>query len=278
MTVGVIGLGLMGASFCLALKKINQKIYGADINDETVCYALSNGIIDCELNEQNAKEIDLLVVAVFPESFVGAIEKVLPLLKNSATVIDFCGTKRKIVQKMTEFSSTFPDLSFIGGHPMAGKEVSGIKNASADLFASASMIFVPVKVETKKIEELKKLFLKIGFERVIQTDSENHDAMIAYTSQLCHVVSNAFIKNSTAKKHLGYSAGSYKDMTRVARLDPVMWSELMSENSDKLYSELDELIQNLNAYKDALKNRDKQKLKSLLEEGNNAKLSIDDKE
>ena len=278
MIVGVIGLGLMGASFCLALKKNNHIVYGADICEQTQKYAKSNGIIDDFLCEENAKEVDLLVVSVFPESFKCATEKVLPWLKKSAIVIDFCGIKRKITDQMKEFSKTFPDLTFVGGHPMAGKEVSGIKNASQSLFQDASMIFVPVKAEEKQLDILKKLFSEVGFSQIVETDSENHDAMIAYTSQLCHVVSNAFIKNSTAKKHLGYSAGSYKDMTRVAKLNPTMWTELMSENSDKLCVELDELITNLNKYKQALELGDKDKLKALLEEGNITKVSIDDKE
>lgn len=278
MTIGVVGLGLMGASFCLALKKTNRKVYGIDLSEETLNYALSNGIVDGVLTKDSAKEIDLLTVAVFPESFKSATSKILPWLKKSATVIDFCGTKRKITREMENFSKSYPDLFFVGGHPMAGKEVSGIKNATENLFLGASMIFVPVKVDKQKMEEIKKLFLSVGFDRIVETDSENHDSMIAYTSQLCHVVSNAFIKNNTAKKHLGYSAGSYKDMTRVARLDPVMWSELMSENRDKLCVELDELISNLNQYKFALEKGDKDKLKALLEEGNNTKVSIDDKE
>ncbi|MBR7110418.1 MAG: prephenate dehydrogenase [Clostridia bacterium] len=278
MIVGVVGLGLMGASFCMALKRIGQKVYGLDISDYVQTYALSNGIIDGALDAKSIPEIDVLVVSVFPESFASAIEKILPRLKKGATVIDFCGTKRKIAKKMTEFSSRYKSVNFVGGHPMAGKEVSGIENACANLFEGASMIFVPVRIESSELQKLKELFLSAGFDRVVETDSENHDAMIAYTSQLCHVVSNAFIKNSTAKKHFGYSAGSYKDMTRVARLDPVMWSELMSENSDKLSAELDELIRNLNDYKVALENNDKQKLKALLTEGNRIKLSIDDKE
>ena len=123
----------------------------------------------------------------------------------------------------------------------------------------------------------KKFYLSLGFKEVIITDAENHDKMIAYTSQLCHIVSNTYIKNKTASEHFGYSAGSYKDLTRVARLDPNMWSELMYDNADYLRNELDELILNLQDFSKALHNKDKETLRSLLKEGNDRKLSIDER-
>lgn len=278
MKIGVIGLGLMGASISKTLVKNGYTVYGLDIDSGVQKYAKLNGIITDSLDEQTAKDVDLLIVSVFPESFRAACEKVLPWLKKGAIVSDFCGIKRKIEEDMIAFSKDYPDLSFIGGHPMAGREVYGIENSLDDLFIGASMILVPVKSTESEINWLKELYLSLGFSKVVQTDSENHDAMIAYTSQLCHVVSNAFIKNSTAKRHFGYSAGSYKDMTRVAKLNPTMWTELMNANRDKLTVELDELILNLTKYNDALKSGDKEMLKKLLEEGNNTKLSIDDKE
>ena len=278
MKIGVIGLGLMGASASRSLVKKGHVVFGSDIDKKVLDYAISNGIISGELDEKNAKDIDLVILSVFPESFCVATEKVLPWLKKSAIVLDFCGIKRKIEDDMLSFSKEYPDLYFVGGHPMAGREVYGIENSIDDLFTGASMILVPVVANESVMNLLNDLFLEIGFARVVKTDSENHDAMIAYTSQLCHVVSNAFIKNSTAKRHFGYSAGSYKDMTRVARLNPVMWTELMNANRDKLTVELDELITNLQKYNDALKSGDKDMLKALLEEGNQTKLSIDKKE
>lgn len=275
MITGIIGLGLMGGSLAKIAKKNGNVVYGLDVVTETVSKAIEIGAIDGELTEERAKELDLLVVAVFPDYFENAVGKFLPLLKRGAVVCDFCGIKRAIVGKMEEFAQKYSDLYFVGGHPMAGREVSGLDNSLESLFERASMILVNVNADRKTLDSLKEFYLSCGFGSVVETDAENHDAMIAFTSQLCHIVSNAFIKNSTAKRHFGYSAGSYKDMTRVARLDPEMWTQLMNANRDKLSVELDELIENLSKYRDALKSGDKERLKELLVEGNEMKLSID---
>ena len=133
----------------------------------------------------------------------------------------------------------------------------------------------PVKADIFVLDNVKKLFLSLGFGEVVITSAENHDRMIAFTSQACHAISNAFIKSPAASEHFGYSAGSYKDMTRVARLNPDMWAELMTENSDYLFEELNTFINNLSEYADAVKNKDKERLRTLLKEGNDIKLSID---
>lgn len=275
MIIGVIGLGLMGGSLAKAAKKSGNTVYGSDLKEETVKKAIRIGAIDGDLCEGRAKELDLLVVAVFPNSFERAVGKFLPHLKNGAVICDFCGIKRKIVGVMEKLAEKHPDLYFVGGHPMAGREVSGLDNSLETLFERASMILVNVNADRSILDVLKEFYLGCGFGSVVETDAENHDAMIAFTSQLCHIVSNAFIKNTTAKRHFGYSAGSYKDMTRVAKLDPEMWTELMSANRDKLADELEELIDNLSKYKEALKNGNDEMLKKLLIEGNEMKLSID---
>ncbi len=275
MKIGILGLGLMGGSLAKASKRENFAVYGYDLNPKTVEKALRIGAIDYALTEENAGEIDILVVSVYPSGFESATEKFLRLLKSGAVVCDFCGVKRKIVKAMEKMAESCPDINFVGGHPMAGREVSGLESSLENLFERASMILVPVCISEEKLSEVKQFFLSCGFGSVVCTDAENHDAMIAFTSQLCHIVSNAFIKNNTAKRHFGYSAGSYKDMTRVAKLDSNMWTELMSANRDKLTLELDELIENLSLYRDALSRGDDEDLKRLLEEGNQMKLSID---
>jgi prephenate dehydrogenase len=158
---------------------------------------------------------------------------------------------------------------------MAGREYSGIEHAVTTLFEKASMILVPLTSNVSKLDWLKKFYLSVGFGEVVFTTAEHHDSMIAYTSQLCHIVSNAFIKNQSAEKHCGYSAGSYRDLTRVARLNGKMWTELMMDNRDMLSKELDELIFHLTEYKNALQENDENKLLDLLESGNNRKLKID---
>ena len=276
MKIGIIGMGLMGASFARALKKTgDHMVYAHDMKESVMIKADLMKAYDYELTEENCGELDMLVLAVYPETFEETVKRYLPYLKSGAIVTDFCGTKRLVVGSMKKLAALYPEITFIGGHPMAGREFSGIDHSSAGLFERASMILVPVNADIFALDKTKKFFLSLGFSRVEITTAENHDEMIAYTSQLCHIVSNAFIKNEQAEKHAGYSAGSYRDLTRVARLNPDMWAQLMTENADKLQKELDEFIGNLQKYSVALKSRDKEELRSLLAEGNERKLFID---
>ncbi len=276
MKIGIVGLGLMGGSFGRTLtKKTSHKVYGFDINKNVLLKGEMIGAYHEELTLENAKELDLLIISVFEDAFSTCAEKYLPYLKKGVIVCDFCGIKRGIVSKMHEYSKQYPDINFVGGHPMAGREFSGIEHSTTTLFDKASMILCPVNADVYVLSTFKEFFLELGFLEVVFTDSENHDKMIAYTSQLCHIVSNAFIKNDTAKEHFGYSAGSYKDLTRVARLNPKMWSSLMINNKDVLMGELSELIDNLNLYLDALEKGDKDMLEKLLSDGNERKIAID---
>lgn len=276
MNIGIIGLGLMGASFGRTVKlKTEDRVFGYDIDENVMLKANLIGAIDDELNEKTASELDLLILSIYPRAFESTAEKFLPLLKEGAIVLDFCGNKRQIIEVMKRLSVKYPNLNFLGGHPMAGREYSGIDHSVTTLFDRASMLIVPVKTDIFCEQNLKEYFLSIGFGEVVFTDADTHDSIIAYTSQLCHIVSNAFIKSETALSHHGYSAGSYKDLTRVAKLSPEMWSQLMTDNRDKLSKELSVLIDNLNAYLTALNSGDEEKLKKLLSEGNALKLQID---
>ena len=274
MKIGVIGLGLMGASFGKVARKNGATVYGYDIDEETLQKAKLVGAID-ETAETCEKDLDLLVIATYEEQFYPSAERFLPLLKNGGTIIDFCGNKRTIARDMKKLAAKYTSINFIGGHPMAGREVAGIDNSLIALFDGASMVITPIKADIFAIDELKKYFLSLGFKEVVITTPENHDKNIAFTSQLCHIVSNAYIKSPTAENHFGYSAGSYKDLTRVARLSPKMWTELMISNADNLKTELDLLIANLEKYSEALGAGDKAALCALLAEGNDRKISID---
>ncbi len=276
MNVGIIGLGLIGASFGRTIKnKTEDRVFGYDIDQTVMLKASLIGCIDGELNEESAKEIDMLVVSVYPRDFSSVCEKYLPYMKEDAVVLDFCGNKVSICKEMKKLSDKYQKLYFFGGHPMAGREFSGIDRSIKTLFEKASMLLVPVKADIFIGEKIKKYFSSLGFGEVIFTDAETHDKTIAFTSQLCHIVSNAFIKSETAKEHHGYSAGSYKDLTRVARLNSKMWSELMIDNGEKLSFELGVLIENLKKYKKALDDKNEVVLAELLEEGNQLKLEID---
>ncbi len=276
MKIGIVGLGLMGGSFGRTLvKKTGHKVYGYDIDSSVMSKGEIINAFHEPLNIKSAKELDVLIISVFESVFSSCLEEYLPHLKKGAIVCDFCGIKRPIVDKMHEYASKYSDIIFIGGHPMAGREFSGIEHSTTTLFDKASMILCPVNADVYVLSQFKKFFLDLGFGEVVFTNSENHDKMIAYTSQLCHIVSNAFIKNETAKSHFGYSAGSYKDLTRVARLNAKMWSSLMINNKDVLKGELSELIDNLSLYLQALELGDKNMLEKLLSDGNERKLAID---
>lgn len=275
MTVGIIGLGLMGGSFGRALVRRGFTVYGYDANPEAMLKAELMRAFTAPLSEDNAKKVDLLVVAVKPSVFKSATEKFLPFLKDGAIVSDFCGVKRETVKVMREWAEKFSELSFIGGHPMAGREFSGIEHSSITLFEKASMILVPVKADIFAIDKLKEFYLSVGFSKAVITDAETHDKIIAYTSQLCHIVSNAFIKNKRAENRAGYSAGSFRDLTRVARMDPAMWTELIFLNRDNALNELDELIGNLHKYRAAIADGDNDTLRALFSEGNERKIKIE---
>ncbi|MBR2321988.1 MAG: prephenate dehydrogenase/arogenate dehydrogenase family protein [Clostridia bacterium] len=278
MKIGIIGLGLMGGSLGKTLKKIGgHEVFGYDNQETVMLKADMLGAINAPLDETTAKDIDMLIVSLYPSSFLSSIERFLPLLKDGAVITDFCGIKRKTMAEMKELSKKYPNLIFVGGHPMAGREFSGIDRSVSGLFEKASMILTNVNADIFTLEKIKAFYLTLGFSEVVITTPEYHDRAIAFTSQLCHIVSNAFIKNEIASEHFGYSAGSYKDLTRVARLNPKMWSELMIENGDNLSKELDEFIENLQKYSVALKNGDRVELEKLLSEGNERKLLIDTK-
>ena len=276
MNIGIVGLGLMGGSFARMLTHRTQHtVYAFDINPAVMQKAELLDAYHHRLTVDNAPCLDMLVVALYPADFARAVADYLPVLPKGAVVVDFCGTKRRVVAAMQAMAQLYPHLVFVGGHPMAGREFSGIEHAQISLFDRASMVLVPVKCDIAQLSNLKQFFLQLGFGRVEITDADTHDSLIAYTSQLCHVVSNAFIKNRQASCHVGYSAGSYRDLTRVARLNPTMWTQLMMDNGDKLLAELDELLGNLTAYRDALADADAETLYRLLDEGNRRKLAID---
>lgn len=275
MKVGIIGLGLMGGSFGRVLVKEGHEVYGKDKQESVMLKAEMMKAMTEPLSAENARELDMLVVALYPEQFLSAVEGYLPYLKEGAVVLDFCGVKRSVCATMESLAERYPSLVFLGGHPMAGREFSGIEHSSINLFDKASMILVNVNADIFALDEIKRFFLGLGFARVVITTAQNHDAMIAYTSQLCHVVSNAFIKNEASSCHTGYSAGSYRDLTRVARLNPAMWTELIMGNRDMFKAELDEFITNLTKYKDAVDKGDADELMRLFAEGNERKLDID---
>ena len=190
-------------------------------------------------------------------------------------VIDCCGTKRLVCDACFPLAKEY-GFTYLGGHPMAGTHNSGFKYATSTMFHNAPMVLVPADHnDIDLLSRVKELLAPAGFGRFSITTAEQHDEMIAFTSQLAHVVSNAYIKSPTAELHKGFSAGSYKDMTRVAWLAPEMWAELFLENKDFLMAELDTLMANLRQYQDAMVHNDLPGLVRLLDEGRKRKEEVD---
>ena len=275
MNVGIIGLGLIGGSFSKAYKRDGHTVYAADIDETMLGFAIMSGAVDKVLDEEMIPLCDLILICVLPEDAIAYFEKNAHLMSSESIIIDCCGTKRVVCEKCFKTASE-NGLTFIGGHPMAGKHEWGFKNADENLFMGAPMILVPpVFDDPALIAKAEELLAPAGFGKFSVTTADKHDEMIAFTSQMAHVVSNAYVKSPTAKEHDGFSAGSYKDLTRVAWLNPHMWSELFMENADNMLRELDVLIESLTEYRKAIEQGDRKYLTSLLEDGRRCKEKID---
>ena len=277
MNVGVVGLGLIGGSMARAYKQEGHTVLAYDTDENTLGYALLAGIIDNRLSKTDLMNIELLFIALYPEASEEYLKNNAGDISKNCVVIDLCGTKRRICDTGFALAEKY-GFTFIGGHPMAGTQFSGIKYSRSNLFKGAPMVIVPPKYDDiLLLDRIKKLLAPAGFGAISVTTAAEHDKMIAFTSQLAHVVSNAYVKSETAKAHGGFSAGSYKDMTRVAWLNEKMWTELFMENKDYLRHELKLIIKALEEYKVAMENDDKDRLQALLKEGRIAKEQVDGK-
>lgn len=271
MIVGIVGLGLIGGSAAKAFKAAGHIIYAYDINESVTGFARLEGVVDDELSVANIAECDLLLLTATPNASAGYLEKNASGISPKALVVDFCGTKEMICSLGFALAKEY-GFTFVGGHPMAGLQFSGYKYSKATLFNGASFILVPpIHDDIVLFDRVKQALLPLGFKKFVVTTADFHDKMIAYTSQMCHVVSNAFIKSPTAKQHKGYSAGSFRDFTRVSRLNEAMWTELFLANKEHLLSELDLLITSLGEYRDAIVANDAETLQRLLRDGRIAK-------
>ena len=275
MTVGIVGLGLIGGSFAKAYHAAGERVLAWNRTRSVLDFAMLDGGVDGELTEENIADCDLVLVTLYPAAAIEYLTRMAPHIGPKPLVIDCCGTKRVVCEAVFPLAEQY-GFTYVGGHPMAGTQFSGYKYARENLYQGAPMVLVPpVYDDIQLLERAKALLAPAGFAHVSFTTAENHDAMIAFTSQLAHLVSNAYIKSPTAGLHIGFSAGSYKDMTRVAWLNPGMWSELFLENKDYLIEELDWLIENLNEYKAAVQADDRETLTKLLDDGRRRKEEVD---
>ena len=276
MNIGVVGLGLIGGSICKALKQnTTHTVLGFDKDTSINTFAILDKSIDDVLTDENIGTCDFIMLCIYPKATIEFLSGKAGIISKNAVVIDCGGVKSKICNECFKLADNH-GFCFIGGHPMAGLHHSGYKHSIPELFCDASMILTPTNTDDISLLENVTAFIKsIGFACVTVTTPDNHDKIIAFTSQLAHIVSNAYVKSPQADNHKGFSAGSYKDLTRVAQLNESMWTELFLENKEHLLFEIDHIINSLCEYRDAIKNDDSDTLRALLKDGSKRKKAID---
>lgn len=274
-TVGIIGLGLIGGSFAKAYHAAGWRVLASDCDASVLAFAQMSGAVDAPLTEETVSGCALVLVCICPEAAIAAVTQLAPHIGPKPVVIDCCGTKRVVCEALFPLAAQH-GFTYLGGHPMAGSHHSGFKYARENLYHNAPMVLVPpVFDDISLLQRVKELLAPAGFGRFSVTTAAEHDEMIAFTSQMPHLISNAYIKSPTAAAHKGFSAGSYKDMTRVAWLNAPMWAELFLENRDCLIHELDWLMDSLAQYRAALTEKDLPELTRLLDEGKKRKEEVD---
>lgn len=266
-TIAIVGLGLIGGSLALALKMNTSNIViGIDRDEAVLAAARKAGAAD-KTGTDYLSEADMVILALSPEGEVRFLEEHVPLLREGTIITDVCGIKREVMKRCAPLCAAH-SLYFVGGHPMAGKEKSGFANAEDTLFFGASYIFTPPQGTPPEVmESLRELAFSIGCKRVTVTTPEEHDRMIAFTSQLPHVLAGAYVKSPRCADHTGYSAGSFRDVSRVATVDEKLWTQLFLLNKDNLCGEIDTLIENLQACRDALAAGEASRVENVLREG-----------
>ena len=275
MTVGILGLGLIGGSLARAYAKAGHTVLAAEKDEAMLAFAQIAGAIHGELTDENIGSCNLILLAIYPAGSAAWLEEKAHLVSPAALVMDCCGVKREICARCFPLAEQY-GFTFIGGHPMAGTHNSGFKYSRSNLFQGAPMVLVPGKFDDiELLQRAKDALAPCNFGSFSVTTADDHDRMIAFTSQMPHIVSNAYIKSPTALEHRGFSAGSYKDLTRVAWLNAPMWAELVLNNRDHMLFELKTYIQALQSYETAIENNDFGTLVALLDEGKRRKEEVD---
>lgn len=275
MNVGILGLGLIGGSLARAYSKAGHSVYACEKDENMLSFAQLSGAVKDALTQDTIPCCDLILLAIFAEGSAQWLENNAQQISKNALVIDCCGIKQAICQRCFPLAEQY-GFTFMGGHPMAGSHNSGFKFSRSNLFQGAPMVLVPSRFDDPELLQRAVDALEpCKFGSFSVTTAEEHDRMIAFTSQMPHIVSNAFIKSPTAQNHKGFSAGSYKDLTRVAWLNPQMWAELFMSNKENILFELESYIKSLEAYKDAITKDDDAALIALLDEGRKRKEEVD---
>ncbi len=275
MKVGILGLGLIGGSLARAYAKAGHTVFACDADDAILSFAQLSGVVAGELSPDSLPQCQLILLAIYPGGSIRWLQENGKYISPEALVMDCCGVKEEVCAKCFPLAKEY-GFTFIGGHPMAGSHNSGFKYSRSNLFQGSPMVLVPERFDDiTLLQRAKDALEPCKFGRFSITTARDHDRMIAFTSQMPHILSNAFIKSPTALEHKGFSAGSYKDLTRVAWLNPQMWAELFLDNKENVLKELDCYLLSLQAYREALAKDDRQALIQLLEDGKRRKEEVD---
>ena len=275
MKVGILGLGLIGGSMARAYAKAGHTVYACEHDESILAFAKLAGVVNNTLDQTTIPNCDLILLSIYADASAAWLETHAHLVSANALVVDCCGIKEEICRRCFPLADKY-GFTFVGGHPMAGSHHSGFKYSRSNLFQGAPMVLVPPRYDDPELlQRVKDALSPCGFKGFSVTTAKEHDKMIAFTSQMPHILSNAFIKSPTALLHSGFSAGSYKDLTRVAWLNPQMWAELFLSNKENILTELDFFINSLEDYREAIADNDAHKLVALLDEGRKRKEEVD---
>lgn len=275
MNIGIAGLGLIGASMAKAVTDHTEhRVFGYNRNAGVTAQAISDGAISAELTDKNIGGCELIFVAIYPGAAIDYVKSKAHLISKESVVIDCCGTKTAICESLWPVANQY-GFTFIGGHPMAGLAHTGYSASTGELFRGAPMILTPPQgIIKKSMFWIEKILRQIGFGDIVYTSPEEHDARIAYTSQLAHILSSAYIMSDKSLEHHGFSAGSFRDLTRVSWLNEDMWTELFLDNKNPLLEELDGLISRLTTFRNTINAKDENSLRDILRCGRERKEKV----
>lgn len=260
----IVGLGLIGGSIAKSLKQNTEHaVFGVDVNEESLLDACSCGAIDGKAGPEDLKTADVVYLCVYPETALEFVREHGGLLKDGCVLTDACGIKKEICSGMEALGPS-GNYVFVAGHPMAGKEFSGFSASDPSIFIGASYLIAPCGAPEWAVETVEELAREMGFGRIVRTTPERHDKVIAFTSQVPHVLACAYVMSPRCREHKGFSAGSYRDVSRVANINDVLWSRLFLDNREDLVDELDELLKNIKSFRDAVAENEEEKLRKLL--------------
>lgn len=260
----IVGIGLIGGSIARALKQTGKyKIFAMDRNSDTLLDALSSAVIDSPASEYDLGDMDVIYLCLYPEDCIDFLKKNIEHINSDTVVTDTCGVKTTICQAVKEIQRD-NELNFVAGHPMAGKEKNGFAASDPSIFIAAPYIIAETGAARESVKTVSDMAMEMGFGRIVHTTPEEHDSIISFTSQMPHVLACAYVLSPRCKMHDGFSAGSYRDISRVADINEKLWSRLFLDNRKALIEELDTIIGNIELYKQAIVKDDEQELRELL--------------